>query len=219
MIWLGLKAGFGLSSKKEMFIWFFGYMILYQAMIVPKSTVVITDKFDPTYTATVENVPYGLAVIGSYTSIIGNGIAELFDQSFAPPNDQSYSKNGFLFGNKVIQEASKITISDGEFASNMSEYIQQCVYYDIKTAKKYTFNDLKKADDIWSLITVEHSPSKVMMFEYETNGNRQIVTCHEGVLRLLNKWNEEISSSMTYLYERTYGKADSDCPCPQSDPS
>src|SRR5690606_19912791 len=137
IIWIGLRSALSLASGKEIWVWFISYTMLYQALMLPKTTVLITDKFDQTYSATVDNVPYGLAVIGSYTSQIGNGIAELFDQTFSLPDDQNYSKNGFLFGTKVIEQASALKISDSEFAANMSQFIQQCVFYDIKSAHKY----------------------------------------------------------------------------------
>lgn len=207
-IWIGFKSAFNLSSVKENAIWFGAYLVLYNGLLLPKVTVLITDKLDSTYVATVDNVPYGLAMIGGYTSAIGNGMAELFDQAFALPNDQNYSETGFLFGNKVLRDASKLKISDREFSSNMSEFVNQCMFYDIETANKYTYNDLFETGDIWSFLTEENTPSSVWMFDYKTNGTTQTVTCDEGAKLLESKWYDEIEDRTQYLYEKNFGKSD-----------
>ena len=209
-IWIGFKAAFNLSSSKDTFIWLGTYLTLYTGLLLPKVDVIVTDKFDSTYVATVDNVPYGLAMIGSYTSAIGNGMAELFDQAFALPNDQSYSSTGFLFGNKVLRQATNIKIRDLEFSQNLTEFINQCVSYDIESANKYTYNDLFNTDDIWNFLTVENKQSEVWMFKYADNGNIEIVTCKEGSEKLHQKWDNEIEQDTLYLYERNFGKADSD---------
>ena len=78
--WVGFKMSFNISNIREISLWFGGFLIFYQGLLVPKTTILISDKFDPSYHATVDNVPYGLAFFASYTSAIGNGLAELFDQ-------------------------------------------------------------------------------------------------------------------------------------------
>jgi len=209
-IWIGFKTAFNLSSKKENAIWFAAYLIFYQGLMLPKTTVTITDKFNPTYFAQVDNVPYGLAVLAGYTSAIGNGITELFDQSFALPDDMSYGTTGFLFGSEVVRDATRIKISDDEFSNNMNEFIQQCVFSDINASQKYTFGELKKTEDIWTFVTADNAQSQVRMFGYETDGQEELVTCLAGSVLLQNRWEEEIQDQLVYLYRRKYGSNNTD---------
>jgi conjugal transfer mating pair stabilization protein TraG len=205
VIWASFRTAFNFPFGDTM-KWFMGYLVLYNAMLVPKQTVLITDKFDPSYSAVVDNVPIAVALIGGYTSQIGNGITELFDQAFALPDDLQYSTNGFLFGTKIIKQASMIRINNSELSSNMEQFITQCVLYDI-SYNKYTVDDLKSATDIWGFLVSQHSQSAVRMFTYSTSGSKEYVTCLEGAVRLENKWDNEINSQMTYLYRRNFGNS------------
>jgi conjugal transfer mating pair stabilization protein TraG len=121
VVWISFKTAFALPFVDNL-KWFMTYLVLYNAMLLPKETVLITDTFDSTFAATVDNVPLGIAEIGSYTSQIGSGIAKLFDQNFGLPNDLQYSNNGFLFGSKLLNDASKLKINNSELSSNMEQF-------------------------------------------------------------------------------------------------
>jgi conjugal transfer mating pair stabilization protein TraG len=201
-IWITYRAAFSFPFGDSI-KWFLAYLVLYNALLLPKETVLITDNFDPAFARTVDNVPIGIAEIGSYTSQIGIGIAELFDQNFGLPDDMQYSKNGFLFGSKLLKDTAKLKITNAEFSANMNDFIIQCVFYDI-AFNKYTINDLNATDDLWNFLINEHTQSPLRMFTYANQGNRQYVTCAEGSRLLANQWNHEIDSQMNYLYRRNF---------------
>jgi conjugal transfer mating pair stabilization protein TraG len=202
VIWVSFRAAFAFPIGDSL-KWFMGYLVLYNAMLLPKETVLITDKFDPAFHRVVDNVPVGITKIGSYTSQIGIGIAELFDQSFSLPDDMQYSKNGFLFGTKLLEQASRLKIRNAEFGDNMNKFIIQCIFYDI-AFNKYTVDELRSADDLWNFMINDHNQSKLRMFTYNDHGNRQYVTCDEGSKMLATKWHHEIDNQMTYLFRRNF---------------
>lgn len=208
VVWISFKTAFALPFVDNL-KWFMTYLVLYNAMLLPKETVLITDTFDSTFAATVDNVPLGIAEIGSYTSQIGSGIAKLFDQNFGLPNDLQYSNNGFLFGSKLLNDASKLKINNSELSSNMEQFITECVFYDIAFGK-YTVDQLKSADDLWSFLTESNNQSQLRMFTYTTAGNRQYVTCAEGANKISAQWNSEINYQMAYLYRRNFSTVTSD---------
>ena len=209
-IWLGFRTIFKLGGLKENLFWGSSFVLIYMSLIAPKVDVILYDRFDPTYVKKVDNVPYGLALIGGYSSQIGNGLAQIYDQAFAMPNDQAYTQTGLLFGNKVIRDTTSLKIRDRDFANNMSSFIENCVFYDIQTTKKYTYHDLLETADIWNFLTEENSPSKVWMFSYREKSNMRTVTCFDGANLLKDKWQNEIYERMVYLYERNFGKAPSE---------
>ena len=202
VIWVSFRTAFAFPIGDSL-KWFMGYLVLYNAMLLPKETILITDKFDPAFHRVVDNVPVGIAEIGSYTSQIGIGIAELFDQSFSLPDDMQYSKNGFLFGTKLLEQASRLKIRNAEFADNMNKFIIQCTFYDI-AFNKYTVDELRSADDLWNFMINDHNQSKLRMFTYNDHGNRQYVTCDEGSRMLATKWHHEIDNQMTYLFRKNF---------------
>ncbi len=58
-------------------------LILYMCMFVPRATVVIEDAYTGAVRP-VDNVPVGVAAVGSMLSSVGYGLTRLFEQGYAP---------------------------------------------------------------------------------------------------------------------------------------
>ncbi len=76
-------------------------LLVFSVLIVPRVTVGIVDKTGGSAVKVVDNVPFGMAVLGSVTSTIGHTLTELFETAFqvipgagALPSELAYQKNG-----------------------------------------------------------------------------------------------------------------------------
>ncbi|MBT4922421.1 MAG: hypothetical protein HON23_05345 [Rickettsiales bacterium] len=208
--WIAFKAAFGTTNIRETSLWFGGFLLFYQALLVPKTTVMISDRFDPSYTKSVDNVPYGLAFFASSTSAIGNGIAELFDQSFALPGDLSYSDSGMLMGSKVFRDVQKSEVMDVEFASNLNSFIENCVLTINYVTGGITNTELSKSQDLWSLITVDNTLTTAAGIEYQDGDDQSYQSCKDAAFLLEAKWDTEISDQTIYHYEKLFHKSADD---------
>ena len=190
-------------------------------MIVPKATVRVVDRLDPTLApATVANVPIGLALFASLTSNVGDGLTRLTEQAFTLPDDLQYQRHGLIFGARLAAKATRLEITDAVFARNVRNYARQCVFHALLLGHM-SADDLRESTDIWSLVTAAGSPSAgaspARMFEFATRGavsgtgattlDREIVTCRAGAARLNALWNAEIARAGTVFGRRIFPDA------------
>jgi conjugal transfer mating pair stabilization protein TraG len=198
------KVAFGYSFKENVkFI--AGFMLIYNMIFLPKADIKITDRINPNLVgATVDNVPYGLALFASLTSRIGDKLTTLAEQNYSLPNDLQYHKNGMLMGSKLVDMSTDFYVTNSEFAKNLREYSKQCVFYDILLGK-YSFDDLKNSSKIWTLVS--NNPSPARSFTYSQNGNESIVTCQFGTGLLTSYWPKEIDETSKTLAQRIFPKS------------
>jgi conjugal transfer mating pair stabilization protein TraG len=57
-----------------------------------------------------------------------------------------------VFGSKLYADTSQIKITDPEFNSNMEEFVNQCVKYDVWINHKYTLKDIKTSHGTVNLL-------------------------------------------------------------------
>ena len=190
-------------------------------MIVPKATVRVVDRLDPTLApAVVANVPIGLALFASLTSQVGDGLTRLTEQAFTLPNDLAYRRHGRIFGARLAAKTTRLEITDAVFARNIRNYARQCVFHALLLGH-ISADDLRESTDIWSLVTATGTPSAgaspARMFEFATRRaggvagttaiDREIVTCQAGAARLNGQWNAEIARAGTVFGRRIFPDA------------
>src|SRR3546814_14383352 len=99
--------------------------------MVPRMDVHVTDRVNPSLApANVANVPLGLALMASFTSQVGDYLTRSAELVFGLPDDLNYSKNGMIYGARLMEATRSLRISDPEFAANLDDHIRQCVFYD-----------------------------------------------------------------------------------------
>ena len=92
----------------------------------------VTDRVNPSLApANVANVPLGLALMASFTSQVGDYLTRSAELVFGLPDDLNYSKNGMIYGARLMEATRSLRISDPEFAANLDEHFRQCVFYDV----------------------------------------------------------------------------------------
>jgi len=223
LAWVLFRTAFG-GSWKDNAKWMLLFVTVWGAMIVPKATVRVVDRLDPTLApAVVANVPIGLALFASLTSQVGDGLTRLTEQAFTLPNDLQYRRHGLIFGARLAAKATRLEITDAVFARNVRNYARQCVFHALLLGH-ISADDLRESTDIWSLVTATGSPSAgaspARMVEFATRQaatgtgatpiDRQIVTCRDAATRLNGQWNAEIQRAGTVFGRRIFPDARTD---------
>jgi len=173
-------------------------ILVFYILFIPRVNVIITDRINPANSGVVANVPIGVGFTASIASNVGDWMARTFESVLTLPNDLQYSSNGLLFGSNLLQASTQFEITDSRLAGNISEFMQQCVFYDILTGF-YTWGDIVDEPDLWTMLQSTANPAR--SFQYlDTSGSKSIVTCPAGAALLNTDWTNEITRA-----RRIYG--------------
>lgn len=203
LIWVSLKAG--LFRTQVEWTWLIWFVLIYGVLFIPKVDVVIVDRLDNNQTRVVANVPWGLGVFAGAASKIGDWFTRSSETVMSLPDDLKYHRNGMVFGSSLVQAASQFEITDGRIKGNMSEFMRQCVFYDV-LFRRYTWTELLEADDTWQFIK-ENTAENARAFAYvHANGTQQIYACKTGAETVLETdWAAEITRAAS-LYGVRFNK-------------
>ena len=170
--------------------WFLGATLIYMCLMVPRMDVHVTDRVNPSLApATVANVPLGLALMASFTSQAGDYLTRSAELVFGLPDDLNYSKNGMIYGARLLEATRSLRINDPEFAANFDEHVRQCVFYDILLGR-YSMKELSQSSDIWATIAPGSAAraQKFVTRQADDSVTASIVTCREAYTSLSNQW-------------------------------
>lgn len=223
---LAIRAGLN-NDFKSAIKWFLGVTVLISLFLTSKATVLIHDKLPDSYgqmsaPRVVENVPWGLAFIGSITSQVGNTIAEKFDVSLAGVfNNPDYQKTGILFGSKIVEDTSKLRISDPKLKQHMHNFYKKCIVPDLnmglRRANGYTVKELVDAPNILEFLRDHSSKARLIHITgdvqqatetdgvfgkkttYEAVKVNGYISCHQAAGYLYSSVNYEVELRMPKL--------------------
>jgi conjugal transfer mating pair stabilization protein TraG len=170
--------------------WFLGATLIYMCLMVPRMDVHVTDRVNPGLApATVANVPLGLALMASFTSQAGDYLTRSAELVFGLPDDLNYSKNGMIYGARLLESTRSLRISDPEFAANFDEHVRQCVFYDLLLGR-YSMKELSESDDIWATIAPGSAAraQKFLTRQADDSVTASIITCREAYTALSGQW-------------------------------
>ncbi|MFT3741096.1 MAG: conjugal transfer protein TraG N-terminal domain-containing protein [Gammaproteobacteria bacterium] len=184
-------------SLVELVRWFALYYLAFYVIFLPKATVNIIDRVAQGRVYTVDHVPLGLAVLASYTSVIGDGLTQLVEENFSLPDDLRYSQSGMVFASSIVTAASTFQITDPVFENNLQDFINQCVFYDL-LLNKYSAQDLLSTPNIWQFVAENASPARAFMY------GQTVVTCKNGVSLLERDWQTAIDQAATQYGARLF---------------
>ena len=160
--------------------WFLVALLLNLALLVPKATVVVTDRILPSSSAVVNNVPLGLAATAGFFSYTGDWFSRAFETVFTVPNAVRYTHNGLLFGHKVLEATRTMVIPEERTYLNFTEFFGSCVVVDGVGHDRFTWEAVLEANDLlafFSTNVAEHAAR----FKYITStGVQQILPCRSG---------------------------------------
>jgi len=200
---IGISASIGLilatfsyfKSKNPMTIlkWFVLYMVIFNITMIPKTTVEIYDVSTQKVYHT-DNVPTVFAFSAGFLTNLGYGLAQKFDSLFAMPDSIQYSKTGFLFGSKLIQELRGFKIKSPALKADMSSYFRRCVVGDLKLNHTLSPTEIQQSTNIFETISKSPSPLR-RTFLTDDNGNRKAVSCLEANEDLKKRLDSEVTNS------------------------
>lgn len=170
--------------------WFLGATLIYMCLMVPRMDVHVTDRVNPSLApATVANVPLGLALMASFTSQAGDYLTRSAELVFGLPDDLNYSRNGMIYGARLLESTRSLRISDPEFAANFDEHVRQCVFYDLLLGR-YSMKELSESDDIWATIAPGSAAraQKFLTRQADDSVTASIITCREAYNALSGQW-------------------------------
>lgn len=170
--------------------WFLGATLIYMCLMVPRMDVKVTDRVNPSLApATVANVPLGLALMASFTSQTGDYLTRSAELVFGLPDDLNYSKNGMIYGARLLEATRSLRIADPEFAANFDEHVRQCVFYDLLLGR-YSMKELSESDDIWATIAPGSAAraQKFLTRQADDTVTASIITCREAYTALSGQW-------------------------------
>lgn len=162
------------SHDPKELVKFVAFIILITSvLLIPKRSVQIIDRSDPTGVYRVDNVPLGLAVPARFITSIGTDITEIYERLFHLPDSLMYSKTGMLYGADLVGHASDIMMVNGDLAELMGMYVKNCVIGDIMINHKYSFQELMNSRDPYTLIFRQPSPLRGVMVPYGNSEAQQ----------------------------------------------
>ena len=158
-------------------------------LIVPKVTVGIVDKTGGAPVKVVDNVPFGIAMFGGLTNMIGHTLTELFETAFqvipgpgALPAELSYQKNGLMFGNRLIRDTRSVIFQDPNFRTDLINFVHNCTMYDLIDGTVDPA-DFSRSGDVWSLMA---SPNPARFSTLTASGGSVTVDTCPNVYQNLN---------------------------------
>lgn len=183
---------------KDNFSYLFVVLFCWMGMMVPKTTVLITESGGYGYTGrqyTVGNVPVGLAYMGYFVSSFGQSITCKAEQVNHLPDDLNYSRTGMLFGTRLMENIREARIPDAQLTQDWALFMYQCSFFDMNLYHFYNVQDLAQSADI--LATLTHTNQALFtnvsqiasrrgnMLQY--NGKSKTMTCNEAAKELKDR--------------------------------
>lgn len=194
-------AGLFTPGKFHGWGWLMGFLLVYYALFLPKSTVVIVDKLGSQPPVAVGNVPIGVAFFGHATSKVGDVMTRFFETAFQVipatnaqlPGELAYQKNGVMFGNRLIQASRAANVADPQLRTDLIAFVHNCTVYDLQdgTIDPAAF---ARSTDIWSLMGAPN-PAR-----FTTYGNPvQVDTCPNAYTYLAARLPAEVAHARSIL--------------------
>lgn len=179
--------------------WFFMAAIIWGVMWVPKVTLHVTDKTNPAYVyAPVPSVPLGVGVSAAIVSEVGSHVIDLFETAFNDPSDTQYSKDGMVYGAKMMEKVAAARPFDQIFAQNLNAYMGNCAYYDLLDGT-VNIDTASKAGHLWQALTVSPNPARMSPFTNPTTGAQGMATCSDLKTMIDGQWAAQNTSMLQIL--------------------
>lgn len=138
--------------------WLAMVVLVSSVLVVPRVTVGIVDKTGGGPEQIVDNVPFGVAVLGSLTSRVGNTLTELFETAFQVlpgsaglPTELTYQGHGLVFGDRLIRDTRTLVLQDPATRTDLINFVNNCTLYDLTdgTLDPAAF---ASSDNVWPLM-------------------------------------------------------------------
>jgi uncharacterized protein YcbK (DUF882 family) len=204
------------QAKAPQFQVFFLSLVIYMAMFGPSVTVTVEDVFTGD-TYVVDNVPLGVAAVGSGVSRLGYGITGLFETAFASPSSSTVTGSGYVAPLTLLQDVRKYTRTlaalgtanypDGnqrsDVARSVTNYLKHCPLYEIDRGTR-GWNELMNARG-WAnaYASNELMPTTLLYL----NGGTEELTCRAAWVALSDYITTHLEDGLADALAAATGRA------------
>ncbi|MFK5948026.1 MAG: conjugal transfer protein TraG N-terminal domain-containing protein [Methylococcales bacterium] len=174
-----IKAAFDRESIAN-FKWLIVMFVLYLALIVPKSNVIISDSHNVANNSVVANVPLGLAMTAGGLSHFFDWLTRSFETVFTLSNNTNYSSRGALGGHAMVDRVMNIRIPEERAAVNFTEFFNSCVIIDGVGNKRFTWEQVLRSSDLGTFFQ-NNVAQNAAFFAYTNAANAtNVLPCRSG---------------------------------------
>lgn len=201
------RADLGLFARK----WYVPTYVLLTFLLVPKTTIWIKDEVDPTFGSDkVDNIPVGLALVAGATSTLARGLTELIEASFPSGDITKFSKTGYAFTSRLMQEARTMRISDPTLLENIKDWTHQCLWLPyLKTNIKGKREEVRKTNDLVTWVEGKSHPS-LGVYWRNADGSKVYQTCRAAAPLVRKALQAEQPATIHTLAARLFGFSSKD---------
>ena len=183
---------------EEPFIWMVAMVIIYEALVVPKVTVVIQDAANIEAPQTVANVPMGLAFLASTITDIGEWAATTYETLFTVPSNLDFTQRGLDFGEAALSDAVNSVVLDPNYSTDLLNYVQNCVAPDLLDGSK-NLTTLMTTEDVWSYMGNPNPARFVYLVEQNA-----VVACPVAYNFLNGLMPNEVNNALNQVAREAY---------------
>jgi hypothetical protein len=171
--------------------------VLFTALLVPRTTVTITDLgVGAGAPRTVANVPVGLAFFASATSKIGHFFTDKFETFFSMPDPtMNFSQSGFMGSSRALRTSQGMSVTNNLLKMDIREFFRDCLYPELAIAGNY--NALATSKDVWADILGLGLVNPGRNFMYHTG--KAVIPCNTGYGNITAALNAEAAAKKTLL--------------------
>ena len=192
LVALDMAASGKIGGTSRVFI----LVIIFNAAIITKIDIVVTDRVYPAESGTVDNVPVGIAIPTAIFSRIGDWTTRTFETFYSLPNQTRFSGNGYAFTSRLVQSTMDQSYADTRTAANIAEFTQNCIYYGTLVGW-YSWNTLLTTDDLWGYIGTTGQSQIIFTNFIESDETTNLVTCKDSY----DKINADLPNTITSQLE------------------
>ncbi len=158
---------------------YFIVVVLFYALMVPKTNVIIWDEYRaPNAMPAVNNVPFGVALFANIFTTAERGLTKMMETSFSTPDDLKFSNSGFAFSVIALDNMKYATTTDPYFKRTMDDYVVNCFFTDVLWGDK-DLNIVLTSNDIFSQLNPTHSAPLMSMAYSATYPMGQQDSCQD----------------------------------------
>ncbi len=176
-----------------------GMLIVVTALLTPKADMMVIDRVSGKKEL-VRGLPYAFVLPVGTLEAIGAGITSLFEQAFATVSSTPYKDYGMIFGQRIVQEAKNWRIANPEFTRNMDAFLSRCVVLEAMIGSRFTPEDVKSTDDLFSLVT--ENAGTFRKVDFRVNKVPKKLTCKEAGQEL-KKYLKQEMGFLSFKYKNS----------------
>ena len=208
LLWAGTLALSKADLKYFGVKWFIPAFVFIEVLLVPKTTLHITDNVDPTFGHDkVDGLPQGLVAIVVFSSSVSRLLTEMMEDVYATSDPQRMSKTGYAFSSRLMKEARTARIADPRVRENVKDWANQCVWLPyLKTNINGKRESVRNSEDLITWVEGNGHPSLGVYWK-KANGTQEYKTCKAAAPVIRDAMEAEGKKGLRSIRKNLFGMA------------